>query len=267
MNPRLYVEAPEALSWRAGHEFDLPALAARHAQVLRLQAGSVLTLFNGSGGQWSANILHMGRRDVTVRLVGHEAVERELPVAVTLAVCMPANDRMDDLVEKATELGAMAIVPLISERSVLKLSGERAAKRQAHWQAVAVAASEQCGRNRVPQVQAPQGLDRFLEQALVVGVGGAVGVSERLQLSLAPAAAPLAPRFFSWSKSLERTASAYLCVLSGPEGGLTAGEQAQAQAAGYRPVSLGPRTLRADTAPLAALAAIGAWTAQAGVGS
>lgn len=270
MSPRLYVEAPDGLSWRAGHELDLPAPAARHAQVLRLQPGSILTLFNGSGGQWSANILHMGRQDVTVRLVGHEAVECELPVAVTLAVCMPANDRMGDLVEKATELGAMAIVPLVSERSVLKLSGERAAKRQAHWQAVAVAASEQCGRNRVPQVQATQGLDSFLEQAFVSGVGGVGrvgGVSERWQLSLAPGAVPLAQTCLAWFKGLEPTTSAHLCVLSGPEGGLTAGEQAHAQQAGYRPVSLGPRTLRADTAPLAALAAVGAWTADTGVGS
>lgn len=158
MSARLYVAASDAPAWRPGDEFELPAVAARHVQVLRLQPGMALTLFNGHGGQWQAEVLHMGRQAVGVRLIGHEAVERELPVAVTLAICMPANDRMDDLVEKATELGAAAIVPLVSERSVLRLSGERAAKRQAHWQAVAVAASEQCGRNRVTQVLAVQGL-------------------------------------------------------------------------------------------------------------
>lgn len=250
MNPRLFSEAPSAPAWRAGETFALPPTAARHVQVLRLQPGSALTLFNGSGGQWQAEVLRMGRHEVEVRLLRHEAVERELPLAVTLAIGMPANDRMDDLVEKATELGASGIVPLVSERSVLRLSGERATKRQAHWQAVAVAASEQCGRNRVPVVHPVQALDAFL------GLGSVGEVSARWQLSLAPAATPLADAcFLDFPVNLLK-ASAHLCVLSGPEGGLSTVEQARAQQAGYRPVSLGPRTLRADTAPLAALAAV-----------
>jgi 16S rRNA (uracil1498-N3)-methyltransferase len=256
MNPRLYAEAPGGQAWSTGHEFALPPTAARHVQVLRLQPGSALTLFDGNGGQWAANVLRMGRHEVMVRLMSHETVERELPLAVTLAVCMPANDRMDDLVEKATELGAARLVPLVSERSVLRLSGERAAKRQAHWQAVAVAASEQCGRNRVPTVHAVQALDAFLKH------GPAEDVSARWQLSLAPAACTL-PRAYSFLlKNTPTRESAHLYVLSGPEGGLTPAEQELAMQAGYSPVSLGSRTLRADTAPLAALAVIGALAGQ-----
>ncbi|MFM8344179.1 MAG: 16S rRNA (uracil(1498)-N(3))-methyltransferase [Betaproteobacteria bacterium] len=254
MNPRLFSEAPSAPAWRAGETFALPPTAARHVQVLRLQPGSALTLFNGSGGQWQAEVLRMGRHEVEVRLLRHEAVERELPLAVTLAIGMPANDRMDDLVEKATELGAAAIVPLVSERSVLRLSGERAAKRQAHWQAVAVAASEQCGRNRVMQVLAVQGLEAFLADDQAPNGGGGT----RWQLSLAAQALPLGQACGGSSRMSLEEVGAHICLLSGPEGGLSLGEQARAQQAGYAPVSLGPRTLRADTAPLGALAVIGA---------
>ena len=146
--PRLHVAAPLA----AGATLDLPPEAARHVQVLRLQPGAALCVFDGRGGEAAATVLEIGRREVRVRVDAVDPVERELAVAVTLAVGMPANDRMDALVEKAVELGAAAIVPLVCERSVLRLAGERAAKRTAHWQAVAVAACEQCGRNRVPAV-------------------------------------------------------------------------------------------------------------------
>lgn len=257
MNPRLFCEASGAPVWRPGEDFSLPPTAARHVQVLRLQPGSGLTLFNGSGGQWQAAVLRMGHQEVVVRLLSHEAVERELPLAVTLAVGMPANDRMDDLVEKATELGVRAIVPLVSERSVLRLTGERAAKRRDHWQAVAAAASEQCGRNRVPTVHPVQGLDVFLEHR------PADEVSARWQLSLAPTASPLVQAWAHCSILISLKAGAHLYMLSGPEGGLSASEQARAQQAGYHPISLGPRTLRADTAPLAALAALAAMSALA----
>ena len=121
-------------------------------QVLRLQPGGVITLFNGEGGEHSATILRMGRSDVAVRIDTHHAIEREPQRQVHLAVGMPANDRMDWLVEKATELGVASIQPLHTAHSVLRLSGERATKKQAHWQQVAVAACEQCGGNRVPVI-------------------------------------------------------------------------------------------------------------------
>ena len=132
--------------------------------MLRLQPGDALVLFNGSdGADWPGEIVRIGRRDVDVRLGAALPVDRELAFAVTIALGVPANDRMDALVEKAGELGAAAIQPLVCERSVVRLSGERAAAKRAHWQAVAAAASEQCGRARVAEVRPVASLTSWLE--------------------------------------------------------------------------------------------------------
>ena len=147
--PRFFVDLPLARDL----ETALPAAAARHVQVLRLQPGDAITLFDGRGADWPAQVLRMGRSEVRVRVGEPRPVDRELPVAVTLAVGVPANERMDWLVEKATELGAAAIQPLACERSVLRVSGERAERRLAHWQGVAAAAAEQCGRARLPCIE------------------------------------------------------------------------------------------------------------------
>jgi 16S rRNA (uracil1498-N3)-methyltransferase len=232
MPPRLYVDQPLI----CGSALSLPGGPARHVQVLRLQAGAALTLFNGTGGEWSATVAHMGRSEVQVRVDEHHAVDRELALPVTLALGMPANERMDTLVEKATELGAAAIQPLVCQRSVLRLNGERAQKKVAHWQAVAVAACEQCGRTRVPRVEPVRLFDDWL--ARLPADGGA----QRVLLSFAGS-----------PPSSHASAGGVLC-LSGPEGGLTEAEEATARSAGFAPVSLGPRVLRADTAPLAMLA-------------
>ena len=232
-----------------GTVLDLPPSAARHVQVLRLQPGAALRLFNGQGGEVLATVEHMGRSAVAVRVDGHDAVERELPVAVTLALGVPANDRMDALVEKATELGAAAIVPLLAERSVLRLAGERAERRVAHWRGVAVAACEQCGRNRVPGVAAVRPLAQWLR-----GLPAADGADARWLLTLADP--PLPPQFDA--VTMQRR----VCVLSGPDGGLTGAEEALARDAGFVPVTLGPRVLRADTAPLALLAWVAVQMAQ-----
>jgi len=220
-------------------EFALPATAARHVQVLRLQPGARITLFDGAGGEWSAEVLRMGRSDVVVRTLAHDPVEREAARAVTLAVGMPANDRMDWLVEKATELGVARVVPVQTAHGVLRLAGDRAERKQAHWRAVAVAACEQCGRNRVPAVAPVIALDDWLAEP---GAGAA-----RAVLSLAPGSRPLA----DWLGSLP--AGAPVAFLSGPEGGLSPAEDARARAAGWAPVNLGARVLRAETAALAAL--------------
>jgi 16S rRNA (uracil1498-N3)-methyltransferase len=235
--PRLYCATPLA----AGAEFDLPEGAARHVQVLRHQPGDALTLFDGRGGQWQATVLAMGRSRVQVRVGAHEPIEREARRPVWLAVGMPANERMDWLVEKATEVGVAGIAPLHTAHGVLRLQGERAQKKQAHWQAVAQAACEQCGRNRVPEVPPVQDLARWLETS------GGPPDALRCVLSLADGARPLA-------EVLATTAADRPVVfLSGAEGGLSPAEDAQARAAGYRPVTLGPRILRAETAALAAL--------------
>jgi 16S rRNA (uracil1498-N3)-methyltransferase len=144
-------------------ELALPATAARHVQVLRLQPGATITLFNGEGGEHRATVLRMGRAEVSVRVDSHHAIEREPARAVHLAVGMPANDRMDWLVEKATELGVASIQPLHTAHSVLRLAGERATKKQAHWQSVAIAACEQCGGNRVPLVHPVQDIAAWLK--------------------------------------------------------------------------------------------------------
>jgi 16S rRNA (uracil1498-N3)-methyltransferase len=238
--PRFYCPAPlqpDAL-------LSLPAQAARHVQVLRLQPGQALTLFNGEGGEFEATVTQMGRSEVQVRIGAHQPQDRAPRHAVTLAVGMPANERMDWLVEKATELGAAALQPLMTERSVLRLSGERAEKKVAHWHSVAVAASEQCGGNRVPQLQPVSALAGWLASQPAVSAGA------RLLLSLRPrspglreAVAPLAR-------------GAPITLLSGPEGGLSPAEEEAALASGFVAVSLGQRTLRAETAALAALAAL-----------
>ncbi|MEN9328922.1 MAG: hypothetical protein RLZZ484_110, partial [Pseudomonadota bacterium] len=145
--PRFFCDLPLV----PGEALALPAAAARHVQVLRLQPGQAVTLFNGLGGEYLAEVTHMGRSDVQVRVLSHAALEHENWRAVHLAIGMPANERMDWLVEKATELGVTRLTPLMTERSVLRLQGERAEKKRAHWQSVAAAACEQCGRNRLPE--------------------------------------------------------------------------------------------------------------------
>jgi 16S rRNA (uracil1498-N3)-methyltransferase len=224
-----------------GQVLDLPPTAARHVQVLRMQPGHTLTLFNGQGGQFSAEVQHMGRSDVRVVVGDHSDAECEAAVQVHLAVGMPANERMDWLVEKATELGVYRITPLMTERSVIRLTGERAEKKQAHWQAVAASASEQCGRNRVPLIDAPERLDAWLSrQTMQADVVHGV-------LSLHASTQPLnALRANAVQKSW--------ALLNGPEGGLTVAEDAAARAKGFVALSLGERVLRAETAALGALA-------------
>ena len=234
MPPRLHCPAPLA----EGAEFTLPSGAARHVQVLRLQPGDALVLFDGFGGEWAATVTRMGRSEVDVSVGAHRAIERAPAREVHLAVGVPANDRMDWLVEKAAELGVASIQPLLTGRTVVRLSGERATRRQEHWQAIAIAACEQCGGNRVPQVHAPREFAQWTAPAGLV----------RCVLSLEVSAMPL----------LQHAAGSQtpVLLLSGPEGGLTEREEADARAAAFTPVTLGPRVLRAETAALAALAAL-----------
>lgn len=238
----------------AGVQFDLPAGAARHVQVLRLQPGDAITLFNGAAahGQWQAQIVEMGRSHVQVRLVAHEALECEHRRPVHLLAGITANERMDWLVEKATELGAASITPLLAERSVLKLKGERAEKKLAHWQAVAVAACEQCGRNRVPLIHPASSLADWLA-AHPVADDAAV---TRWLLSLRPGTQPLHTAILASASASAAAGSGPVLFLSGPEGGLSSAEEDLALAHGFVPVTLGARVLRAETAALAALAAL-----------
>ncbi|MFZ4479717.1 MAG: 16S rRNA (uracil(1498)-N(3))-methyltransferase [Rhodoferax sp.] len=247
--PRFY--CPTALD--TGELLDLPAGAARHVQVLRLQPGDSITLFNGGpggaagAGEYSACVTRMGRSDVQVQVGARQLAQREPAVAVHLALGMPANERMDWLVEKAVELGVASIQPLMTERSVLRLSGDRAQKKVSHWQSIAISACEQCGGNRVPLVHEVAGLTAWLKRR-TANPSDRTGHS--FLLSLRGAAAGL-------RQAVNASATpGPITFLSGPEGGLSSAEEDTALAGGFAPVTLGPRVLRAETAALCALAAL-----------
>jgi 16S rRNA (uracil1498-N3)-methyltransferase len=245
--PRFFCPAP----LHTGDSLELPAGAARHVQVLRLQPGDSITLFNhgpgwatgaaaSPGGEFEATVTQMGRSNVQVKVGAHHALEREAARAVHIAIAMPANDRMDWLVEKATELGVASIQPLMTERSVLRLSGERADKKISHWHSVAIAACEQCGGNRVPQILPVKTLQAWLHSQ------PPKAADARWLLSLCEGSSPL-------TRHLAHGTAANTTFLSGPEGGLSAAEETAAALSGFTPVTLGPRVLRAETAALAAL--------------
>jgi len=231
MSCRFFIPPSEATL--APGRLPMPEVTARHAKVLRLAAGQAVTVFDGTGGEWAGELLD----DRWLQLREHLPIEREAHARVMLAMGMPANERMDALVEKAVELGVTAIQPLITRRSVLRLQGERAQRRVAHWQGVAIAACEQCGRNRVPVIAQVATLTDWLER-----LSRDHSVAQRCLLS-PTATAPLQP-FASGESGW---------VVSGPEGGLDEEETAMLLRHGFHAVSLGPRVLRADTAPLAAL--------------
>jgi 16S rRNA (uracil1498-N3)-methyltransferase len=234
--PRFFVPLPLSPSLR-GREFALPEATAHHAvRVVRLAAGDALTLFDGAGGEYAATLVRVDRGGAMARIDAFSPVERESPLAVTLAQAVAANDAMDFAVRKAVELGAAAIQPLVTERSAPLPPGERGDKRLAHWRGIAVAACEQCGRNRVPPVAAPLPWRDWLAGWNGRGVVLAPGAAHPLA-SLPAATGPVA-------------------LAIGPEGGFTVRELDAARAAGFDAVSLGPRVLRTETAAVAALAAL-----------
>lgn len=236
--PRFFVALDLAAAAR-GDALELPEAAAHHAiRVARLGVGDALTLFDGAGGEWVATIARVDRRGAAVRIARHDKVERESPLAVTLAQCVAANDAMDYAVRKATELGARAIQPLVSARSAPLPDGARGEKRHAHWRQVAIAACEQCGRNRVPEILLPARLAAWLGH----WHGAGIVLDPRTENGAASLGAPVGP----------------IAVLIGPEGGLAEDEIERAKRAGFAAVRLGPRILRTETAGAAMLAAIGA---------
>lgn len=222
-----------------GETIVLPEAAAHHAvRVLRMRAGDALTVFNGSGGAWQGCIVEAGRQ-VSVRIEAAAAAVAEPALHITLVQALPSGDKMDWVVQKAVELGVARIQPVAARRCVVKLAGERAVKRVAHWQEVAVGACEQSGRDVVPVVLPILELPEYLAQAR----GGearcfllAPGGGQRLRDMSAPAGE--------------------VCILIGPEGGFAPEEETAAKSAGFSPLLLGPRILRTETAGLAAIAAM-----------
>ena len=225
-----------------GSEVRLHPDAAHHAvRVLRLGVGEPVVLFDGLGGEFEARITSIERGDVCVRTGAHVGIERESRLYVTLVQGLSSGDRMDITLQKAVELGVAAIQPVATERSVVKLKDERAQRRVEHWQNLVIAACEQCGRNRVPEVAAVLSLPEWLARVEMPAP------QDEARLLLSPEA----------TQSLKDLAPvARMTLLIGPEGGLSPVETRLAQSRGFISVSLGPRTLRTETAALATLAAI-----------
>lgn len=232
--PRFYCREPLS----PGAHIDLPEPVARHAvRVLRLPPGAAIVLFDGRGGEYEARIERIERDRVVAALGAWRDVERESGLAVTLIQAVQAGEKMDYTVQKAVELGVSHIVPVDSRRSVTRLTGERAARRVAHWQGVAAAACEQCGRNQVPQLAPLERLENWLARP----ANGA------LRLILAPDAE---------QALVDLPPVSNVQILIGAEGGLDPQEIVAAQQVGFRAVRMGPRILRTETAGLAALAAM-----------
>ncbi len=218
--------------------YALPAPAARHArQVLRLKPGEPLTLFDGTGGEFEAQVLASDRDRVLVETGSFRPIERESRLRLHLGQALARGERMDFAVQKAVELGASAISPVVTERCVVKLTAERGERRVAHWRAVAAGACEQCGRNRVPPIERPCRLGDWLPRT-----------EAELKLVLDPDA----PRRLG-DLTFEGDS---VCLLIGPEGGLSPPEIHAARHFEFISVALGPRTLRTETAAVTALAAI-----------
>ncbi len=234
----------------------LPRAAALHVtRVLRLRAGARLTLFDGRGGEFEAEILAVHRDEVRVGVLAHQPIEREAPVRVALLQSVARGERMDLIVQKATELGVAAIVPLTTERSVVHLTDSAAGRRCEHWRQIAISACEQCGRNRVPTVHEVTSLIEACRRAGTLSETEGqhdVGrhpirwiLSPEAELSLAAAATTAAG-----------TQAPDVILLVGPEGGWSTQDAAVARQFHFQPCHLGPRILRAETAPIAALALI-----------
>lgn len=231
---------PVALPLALDAELALPEDIANHlVRVMRLAQGDRCVLFNGDGNDYHAQLSEVGKRDARVRITAVEPVGNESPLAITLLQGVARGEKMDLILQKSTELGIAAVVPVNSERSEVKLEGERAAKRVAHWQSVVASACGQSGRARIPPVSAPQ--------SLATACAGLPADSLRLCLD---------PRGQWTLATLPAPPAGGIVVAIGPEGGWSARDLASLEAAGFQGLQLGPRVLRTETAGLATLAAL-----------
>lgn len=231
--PRFHVPLPLALQ----DAFRLPENTVRHIQVLRLNAGDAVILFNGTGSDFDAVLEEVGRRHALCRIIAQRQPENESPLRITLAQAVSSAEHMDYTIQKSVELGVARIQPVISTRSAARLSAERTEKRTRRWQDIAISACEQSGRSIIPEVLPPLPFAEYLRQAHT-------GLRLIASLNRAQTLAAIAPQ------------PEKAVLLAGPEGGWTAEEEAAAAAAGFTAVSLGPRVLRTETAAPAAIAAM-----------
>ncbi len=224
-----------------GTSIDLPRDMARHIMVLRLSPGDDITLFNGQGGEYHAKIVSMQRHQTKAEIISFSGHETELPYKITLAQGIPEAGKMDWIIEKAVELGVQKIVPVMTLRSVVRLNAERAGKRLSRWQSIVISASEQCGRNRLPDITPPVSFSDCISS---LSASSAMMFSPRATESLASRIAGQTPHDVT--------------LLIGPEGGFSPEEEELARQNGVIFLSMGPRILRTETAGLAAVSAINA---------
>lgn len=231
--PRVY--SPQPLS--SGQIISLNEAASHYlSRVLRLQTGRELVIFNGEGGEYRGKIQALGKKQVDVALGEFVAEDRESPLHLELGIGISRGERLDWVLQKATELGVTRITPLFTERTEVKLGSERLDKKMAHWQQILVSACEQCQRNRLPELSAPQSLANWQNQC---SAEWRFVLHHRDNQSLAQASAPQS-----------------VALLIGPEGGLADEEILAAEGAGFKPLTLGPRVLRTETAPLVAISLV-----------
>jgi 16S rRNA (uracil1498-N3)-methyltransferase len=234
--PRIYTDQ----MLRPGLVVLLPEQAGEHvARVLRLEHGHPLILFNGDGREYDATLAALVKRAVSAKITAVREADREAPLQLTLAQGMARGEKMDWILQKATELGVARIVPLVTERTEIKLDEDRAERRRAHWMSVIAGACEQCGRNRLPVLEPPQRLDRWL---------GSLGAAPALRLALLPEGNVHLRQL----PSVENGAT----LAVGPEGGFSEHDIALLGQGGFLGLRLGPRILRTETAGVAALAAL-----------
>jgi 16S rRNA (uracil1498-N3)-methyltransferase len=245
---RVYVEAPLT----PGSAVELPPETGSHlAKVLRARSGDELILFNGDGREFGGSIEEVRDSRVSAFVGSPRAIDRESPLAITLVQCVPRGDRMDFIVQKATELGVARIVPVLSQRSVVRLDAAQAQSKANHWRAVTVSACEQCGRNRLPIIETVQPLLNYLGES-VPGAGPRLVFepeSAPQPHSAADQGPPAAAPNGGWAK--HSVADAHVAI--GPEGGFTSDELEAFRVCGYSRGGLGPRVLRTETAAIAAV--------------
>ncbi len=235
---RLFTDMP----LEPGHAVKLPAWAAAHAlRVLRLKSGDAVTLFNGDGHEYPARLVTAGIRDVRAEVASRASPARESPLQITLIQALARGEKMDWIVQKATESGTARIVPVTTERSEVKLDAARGEKRLEHWRAVAIAACEQCGRNVIPVIEAP------VELASWVKTTGATEPGSRWMLH---------PEGATRARDLQAASPGELLLAVGPEGGFGENDLDTLHDAGFRDLALGPRILRTETAGVVAIAAL-----------
>lgn len=231
--PRIFTDLPLKIDTTVV----LNGSAARHlSSALRMKAGQEITLFNGQGGEYAGALTALGKNNVSVKILEYRDIQRESPLNIHLAIGVSRGERMDWIVQKATELGVSKITPLFTERTEVKLSGERLTKKIRHWQQVAISACEQCQRNLVPLINSPLALDQWLS------------LSDKHAAEL-----KLVLHHRTEKRLCERPAVNTICLLVGPEGGLGNHEIEAAIHSGFQPLALGPRVMRTETAPMAAI--------------